>query len=51
MPLLPGVMEKKHLFNILHHPVLGGCQNKFTIGSSPDPLSLHEGLASETITI
>ena len=27
---------------------LVGCQNKSTIGTSPDPLSPREGLASET---
>ena len=28
------------------HPVLGGCQNNSTIGTSPDPLSSLEGLVS-----
>ena len=31
------------------HPVLGGCQNNSTIGTSPDPLSPREGLACETM--
>ena len=39
---------EKYLFNILHPTCSSGCQKRLTIGSSPDPLSLCEGLASET---
>ena len=40
---------KPHLvIAFLDHPVLGAVQNNSTIGSSPDPLFAHEGLAGET---
>ena len=42
------VQLKLHLvIAFLDHPVLGAVQNS-TIGSSPDPLSVREGLAGET---
>ena len=44
--LLSMVLWKNISLIFYTHPVLGGSQNKFTIGSSS--LSLCEGLASET---
>ena len=41
---------KNNSLTFYTHPVLGGCQNKFTVGSSPD-LPLLEGLASVTMNI
>ena len=36
------------VITFLDHPVLGAVQNNSAIGSSPDPLSLRDGLACET---
>ena len=30
------------------HPVLGGCLNNYTVGTSPDPLSVSKGLVCKT---
>ena len=42
------VLSKNTSLTFYTHPVLGGCQNNSTIGTSPDPLSSREGLACET---
>ena len=44
-------MKTNLVIAFLDHPLLGAVQNNSTIGpigSSPDPLSTHEGLADET---
>ena len=42
------VLSKNTSLTFYTYPVLGGCQNNSTMGTSPDPLSVREGLACET---